>query len=67
MIFRLNDVIDEEWRNEKGNEFQILGAATEKEDSPYFLVLVVGVFNNRRSDDDLRVRFGVYVDRISEI
>ena len=47
----MNGVIDEEWRNEKGNEFQILGAATEKEDSPYFLVLVVGVFNNHMRID----------------
>ena len=37
------EILFEKWRIEKGNEFQILGAATEKEDSPYFLVLVVGI------------------------
>ena len=56
---RLKDVIDWEWYNETGKEFQIFGTANEKETLPYILVLTEGISHNLESEDDLKTRFGV--------
>ena len=55
----LNEVREREWRTCPGSEFQVVGAATEKERSPKVTVRVRGTVKVRVSAAVRSVRDGV--------